>query len=101
MRYFVIESTFHQPASVSEQELRRLVKEHQACFARGFAEGWILASGPKVASGGGAIVLNMSSIEEVEAYLAGDPLKVAGVQDYRVVEFRLHDCQPEVREWFR
>ncbi len=100
MKYFMIESTFHQPVPVSEHELRRLIKEHQRYLARGFAEGWILVSGPKAASGGGVIVMKMASLEEAESYLASDPMKVAGVQDYRPIEFKLHDCQPSVREWF-
>lgn len=101
MRYFMIESTFRQPVAVSEEELQRLIKEHQRYLAPGFAKGWILVSGPKAASGGGVIVMKMSSLEDVEAYFAGDPMKVGGVQDYRVTEFKLHDCQSAIREWFR
>ena len=101
MRFFMIESTFHEAAPVSEHELHRLIKEHQQYLARGFAEGWILVSGPKAAGGGGVIVMKMGSLEEVKEFLAADPMKVAGVQEYRPTEFRFHDCQPAIRQWFR
>jgi len=100
MRYFVVESTFREPVPVSEHELRRLIRDHQRYLARGLSEGWILLSGPKAAGGGGVIVMKAASLAEVEAYLAADPMTVAGVQEYRPVEFGLHDCQPAVREWF-
>ncbi len=100
MRYFAVESTFLQPVAVSPEELQRLIREHQRYLARGFAEGWILLSGPKAGGGGGVIVLKAASPEAVEAYLAADPMKVAGVQEYRPIEFNLHDCQPPIREWF-
>ena len=64
MKYFMIESTFHQPAPVGEDDLQRLIKEHQRYLARGFAEGWILVSGPKAAGGGGVIMMKMASLDD-------------------------------------
>jgi DNA-binding transcriptional ArsR family regulator/uncharacterized protein YciI len=100
MKYFMIESTFHDPVPVSEDQLQLLIKEHQRYLARGFAEGWILVSGPKTFSDGGVILMKADSPQEIEAYFNEDPMKVAGVQDYKVVEFNLHDCQPMVKDWF-
>jgi hypothetical protein len=37
----------------------------------------------------------------VHAYVDGNPMTVAGVRGYRVMEFEVHDCQPAVKEWFR
>jgi len=100
MRYFAVESTFRQPVPVGAEELQRLIREHHHYLARGFAEGWILLSGPKAAGSGGVIVMKADTPAEVEEYLAADPMKVAGVQDYHPNEFKLHDCQPAVRPWF-
>jgi uncharacterized protein YciI len=77
-----------------------LITAHQPDLARSFTEGGILASGPEAGSGGCAIVMPMASLEAVEAYLAADPMRVAGVQNYRPVGLRLHDGQPAVRERF-
>jgi uncharacterized protein YciI len=101
MRYFVIESTFNDPLPVGAEELHALIREHQRYLTRGFEQRWILLSGPKAAAGGGVIVMRMPSLADVERYLAEDPMKLAGVQEDRPIEFKLHDCQPEVRQWFR
>jgi uncharacterized protein YciI len=54
MKHFMIESTFHEPLPVEPARLQELIKEHQRYLAKGFAEGWILASGPKAAAAGGS-----------------------------------------------
>lgn len=100
MEYFMIESVFRDPSPVGETELERLIREHQRYLDKGFAEGWILVSGPKAAGGGGVILMKGASAREVEAYFDGDPMKIAGVQDYRIVEFRLYDCQAGTTSWF-
>ena len=100
MRHFMIESTFHDPVPVGQTGLWGLIKKHQGYLAQGFAKGWILVSGPKASSGGGVILMKGPSLRDVEAYFAKDPMKLAGVQDYKVVEFKLHDCQPAVKDWF-
>jgi len=96
----MVESVFRRPSPVGETELKRLIQEHQRYLDKGFAEGRILLSGPKTAGGGGVIILKSASAREVEAYFDGDPMKIAGVQDYKIVEFGLYDCQPETKSWF-
>jgi uncharacterized protein YciI len=100
MKYFMVESTFKKPLPVLKSELERLIKEHTDYLQEGFDEGWILVSGPKATSDGGIIVLRGSSIEAIENYFQKDPMKVAGVQEYRIIEFKLHDSQPELALWF-
>lgn len=100
MKYFMIESTFHDPLPVSEAELQVLIQEHLHYLEKGFAEHWILVSGPKATGGGGIILMKGATLQEVEAYFDKDPMKVAGVQKYGIIEFRLHECQPAVKDWF-
>lgn len=45
--------------------------------------------------------MKAKSIEEVKVYLSTDPLKVSGVQDYRVIEFTPHYSNPIASEWFK
>ena len=45
--------------------------------------------------------MKAKSIEEVDAYLSADPLKVSGVQDYRVIEFITHYSNPIANDWFK
>jgi Uncharacterized protein conserved in bacteria len=100
MKYFVIEGTFKNPVPVEKKELEIAIADHLAYLQKGLDGGWILFSGPKEGTGGGIIICKMSSYEEVEEYIAKDPLKVSGVQDYRIVEFKKYKCQTPVSEWF-
>lgn len=45
--------------------------------------------------------MKAKSIEEVEAYLFADQLKIFGVQDYSVIEFEPHYSNPIANEWFK
>jgi len=67
---------------------------------KGFDEGRILVSGPKIHTGGGIIFVEANSLDEVENYLSIDPLKVSNIQEYCIVEFKLHEYQPIVKGWF-
>ena len=40
------------------------------------------------------------SRQEIEDYFSKDPLQIAGIQDYKIVEFELYDCQAFLKEWF-
>ena len=51
-------------------------------------------------SGGGVIVMKASNLEEVKKFISMDPLKQVEIIDYHIVEFKVHDCQPTVKEWF-
>jgi len=99
MNFFVIEGTFNNPIPVDEVTLDKAIKDHLNHLKKGFDEGWILASGPKTNTGGGIIIMKANSLEEVENYLSIDPLKISNIQEYHIVEFKLHECQPMVKEW--
>ncbi|MBU0486646.1 MAG: hypothetical protein KKA07_03625 [Bacteroidetes bacterium] len=100
MKYFIIEGTFRNPLPIGKEELTQAIARHIAYLQKGFDEGWILTSGPKAAGGGGVIVMKAKSQEIVESILASDPFTNLGVQNYRIIEFRFHDGQPGVKEWF-
>ena len=100
MKYFMIESTFYNPLTVSEAELQGFIKAHVDYLAQGFNDGRILVSGPKMAGGGGVILMKGSSLQEIESYFAKDPMKIAGIQEYKIIEFKLHNCQMILKEWF-
>jgi uncharacterized protein YciI len=100
VKYYVIESIFHDPVPVDKTKLDELIQEHKVYLQKGFNEGWILLSGPKALVAGGIIIMKASSLNEVENYFSEDPLKIAGVQEYRPIEFKLHDAQPMLKDWF-
>jgi len=96
----MIESVFNDPMPVDKNGLKKSINEHIDYLQKGFDEGWILVSGPKVSSNGGVILMKGSSKEEIEEYFSKDPMKIAGIQEYRIIEFKLHECQPEIIKWF-
>lgn len=100
MKYFSIVSTFRNPVAVDGETLKELIDEHKAYLQKGFDEGWILVSGPKSKGGGGIIFMKGESLKDAENYFSSDPLKKSGVQDYEIIEFELHDCQPMLKDWF-
>ena len=100
MKYFVVEGTFREIVPVEESEMQKAIQGHLAFLKKGFDEGFILVSGPKVDVGGGIIVIKGQSRQEIEDYFSKDPLQIAGIQDYKIVEFELYDCQAFLKEWF-
>jgi uncharacterized protein YciI len=96
MKYYVLEGSFvkNLPA---KSELQRAIEEHLAYLEIGFNDGSILVSGPKVGAGGGIIVVKC---DDIEKFCQDDPLVKAGVQEYRISEFRLHNCQDYLKTWF-
>ena len=100
MKFFMIESVFNDPLPVNDAELKKSIEEHVDYLQKGFDEGWILVSGPKASSGGGVIVMKGSSLDEIEEYFSNDPMKIKGIQEYKIIEFNLHECQQMVKEWF-
>ena len=99
-RYFIIEGTTKQPLPLSQEEMKKAIAEHLVFLQRGFDEGWMLLSGPKAQGGGGVILMKAESLESVTEYLSKDPLLTSGTQDYKIVEFKLHDCQQMLKTWF-
>ncbi|HEY8891706.1 MAG TPA: YciI family protein [Clostridium sp.] len=100
MKYFIVEGTFKENMSIKENELQKAIEEHLAFLQKGFDEGFILVSGPKVNVGGGIIIIKGQSLVDIENYLSKDPLKTLGIQEYKIVEFKLHDCQAMLKGWF-
>ncbi|MBF4692689.1 YciI family protein [Fusibacter ferrireducens] len=97
MRYYVLEGTFSTKIT-DETVLQKAINEHLEYLKNGFNDGSILVSGPKVGTGGGIIVVKCKDIDK---FCNDDPLVKAGVQEYRISEFKLHDCQSYLKDWFK
>ncbi|MDZ7548519.1 MULTISPECIES: YciI family protein [Clostridium] len=97
MKYFVIEGILKNSVPMDEN----LMNEHIAYSQKAIDAGVILVSGVKDDMSGGMLIMKAESLEKVEAYLSAEPLKVSGVQEYRVTEFTPHYVQPIASEWFK
>lgn len=100
MKYYVITGTFNKGISAEKAVIEEKIREHLQYLEKGFQEGWLLFSGPKVGSGGGVIVMKAESEEIVQSFLTNDPLKLADIQEYTILEFKMHKCQTALDGWF-
>lgn len=98
MKYYILEGSFveNHPVGPAFQEA---LKGHHQYLSGFFADGTILLSGPKP-GGGGVILLKAPDDAWVEKFCQEDPFVTAGVQSYRVIEYKMFDAQESVKGWF-
>lgn len=86
MRYFMIEGIIKNPDLINDY----IMKKHMAYSKKAMDKGLIIMSSLKADMSGGLFVMIADSIEKIEEYLSNEPLKVHGIQDYKVTEFKPH-----------
>lgn len=96
MRYFVVEGTIINADLMNDN----IMKEHIGYSQKAMDKGLILMSGLKEDMSGGLFVVKSESCEEIEDYLSNEPLKVYGIQEYKVIEFSPHYFNQSPNEWF-
>ena len=82
-RAFVLLVTYTAPLP----RVDALLDDHRTWLDGHFAHGTFLVSGPQVPRVGGAILATAPSRRRIEDIVATDPLVLAGVASYHVVEF--------------
>lgn len=97
MKYFIIESIIKNADLMDENNM----EEHKTYTQKAMDEGLILITGLKEDMSGVVFIMKSESIEKVEAYLANEPFKVYGIQDYKVIEFLPHYINQSSSEWFK
>ena len=97
LKYYVLEGTFVE--NLPEQRvLKKAINDHLDYLDEGFKDGLVLVSGPKIEVGGGIIIVKC---EDINKFCNEDPLVKAGIQQYRMTEFKLHKCQEYLDMWFK
>ena len=96
MKYFIIEGTITNADLMNDN----IMKEHMAYSQKAMEQGLILTSGLKTDMSGGLFIMKAESIEKVEEYLSSEPLKVNGIQEYRVIGFDPHYFNESPNAWF-
>ncbi len=96
MKFYALEGTFSNNLP-EKSVLQKAIDAHLDYLKIGFDKGFILVSGPKVSEGGGIIIVKS---DDIEKFCNDDPLVKAGIQEYRITEFKLHDCQDFLKVWF-
>lgn len=96
MKYFIVEGILKSQDEVKDD----IMKVHMTYTQKAMDSGLILMSGLKSNMSGGIFIMKAESVEEVEEYLAKEPFKVNGIQDYKVTEFSPHYFNKSPDKWF-
>lgn len=99
MKYYALDGSFAQNHQKGP-ELKAAIDAHLRYLQEGFSSGRILLSGPKAGTEGGVIILKCNDNSELEQFCRNDPLVLAGIQEYHIVEFTPYDYQEELKNWF-
>ncbi|GAB6169577.1 hypothetical protein JCM1393_20370 [Clostridium carnis] len=96
MKHFIVEGTIINQHLINDN----IMKEHMLYSQKAMNKGLILMSGLKSDMSGGLFFMKAESIEKVEDYLSLEPLKVYGIQEYKIMEFSPHYFNQLPNEWF-
>ena len=47
-----------------------------------------------------SVIIKSDSMESLNEYLDNEPLKKAGIQSYKVIEFKPHYINEKAKSWF-
>ena len=97
MKYYMVEGIILDAGKMDDA----IMKEHMAYTQKAMDSGMIFLSGLKTDMSGGVFLMKAEKPEEIESYLAGEPFKRNGIQDYRWAEVDTHYIQPQPDQWFK
>lgn len=80
---FIIEVDY----TTSLEVIDSIVGEHRAYLAKGYEQGFLLASGPRNPKTGGIIIGRFPSLESVQEFTKNDPYNLKNAATYNIIEF--------------
>lgn len=92
---FVITVTFTEPHS----EVEKYMEAHRNFLDDALKSGSLIMSGGQNPKVGGVIVCKFWSKDEAQAFIHADPLNVADVAKYEIVEFCPSRCASEIKDY--
>lgn len=97
MKYFIIIMEFKENTP-DQNILNKVMPEHLIYFKETLSLGKLLVSGPNSANNGGVIIMKANNINEIEKFMALEPLTVNEFTSYKIVEFEAMDYLPILKE---
>ena len=83
MKHFIVDLDYRIPA----EQIGDVLTEHRAFLKKGYDQGRLLCSGPKVPKTGGVIIAKAPSLAALQEFFQDDPYVVKGIAEYRYIEF--------------
>lgn len=80
---FIVILTYKQPL----EEVDCFLQAHRDYFARYYAAGDFITSGPQTPRVGGVIMLKADNRVTVDTIISQDPFHINSIADYQIVEF--------------
>jgi uncharacterized protein YciI len=81
MKHFIVEINYTVPT----EQLGDMTDQHRAFLQKGYDQGWLLCSGPRVPRTGGIVVARAPTLEDLQSFFANDPYKLSGMATYQFV----------------
>lgn len=95
MSLFVFIVTFTKDKS----EVEKYMGGHREFLDKALADGLLVMSGGRATKTGGIIIARLGSLDEANAFIGTDPLKVNSVAEYEVHEFAPSRMPDEIKDW--
>jgi uncharacterized protein YciI len=95
MPHFIVEVIYKAPLEKIDEAL----EEHREFLQDGYDRGILLMSGPQLPRTGGIIIARANSMEELAAYISGDPFNKKGLADYQYIQFDPVKHQEFLKNW--
>ena len=95
MKHFIVEINYTVPT----EQLGDMTDQHRAFLQKGYDQGWLLCSGPRVPRTGGIVVARAPTLEDLQSFFANDPYKLSGMATYQFVEFQPVKYNPLLEGW--
>lgn len=95
MKHFIIEGKITNADLINDD----IMKAHMAYSQKAMDTDLILMAGLKSDMSGGIFMMKAEDIKRVEAYLQNEPLRVNGIQEYKITEFAMHYVNECSNEW--
>ncbi len=84
---------------VPTDQLDPIVNDHRAFLQKGYDQGILLLSGPKVPRTGGILIARSNNIESLQAFFENDPYQINHLARYEFFEFNPVKFAPIIKDW--
>jgi uncharacterized protein YciI len=95
MKHFIVEIIY----KAEIEKINEIRPKHREFLKKGYDEGRILCSGPKMPRTGGIIIARGNSIEEISEFLSNDPYQKENAAEYQYTQFNPVHFQEFLKDW--
>ena len=95
MELYLVDGMIKNAEAMTDQ----IMEEHKAYTQKAMDHGMTLMAGLKSDMSGAVFLMKGQTQDEIEAYLANEPFKKHGIQEYKITKFEAHFIQSSMEQW--